>query len=67
MKRCAHFRGWASGAEPADLDTVPEPCLLVLLEDWVQMMGRLGVLAADEQRELAETAAVQVRRCCCWP
>lgn len=36
--------GWASGAEPADLDTV------------------LGVLAADEERELAQTDAVQVRQ-----
>ncbi|CAE7520646.1 unnamed protein product [Symbiodinium sp. CCMP2456] len=36
--------GWASGAEPGDLDTV------------------LGILAADEERELAETDAVQVRQ-----
>ncbi|CAE7425452.1 UBP18 [Symbiodinium natans] len=36
--------GWASGAEPGDLNTV------------------LGVLAADEEREKAETAAIQVRQ-----
>jgi len=36
--------GWASGAEPGDLDTV------------------LGILAADEERELAQTDAVQVRQ-----